>query len=123
MNTVYCQVCERDYKLNSYYRHSKSNKHILNEINLTKLKNKLTSATQEQKIECVKTNHTQIDVINEPTTINKQEVINTLEFFYESFNTKLDYPDGIKLQKIKMDSIKKFINNLMKDERHYKNLL
>lgn len=123
MNTIYCQVCERDYKLNSYYKHSKSNKHILNEINLTKLKNKLMSANLEQKNDCVNIINNQIDVINEPNKINKQEIINTIEFYYETFNNELDYPDGIKLQKIKKDSIKKFINNLMKDERHYKNLL
>ena len=106
MNNINCDVCKKDYKTNSYSRHLTTKTHLLNN-------------------EICKNNNNNINdnqtYIIETTTLNKQDVISTITGYYEAVNNGLTYPDGETLKNKKIESIKKFVNNLLKDERNYKN--
>ena len=111
MNSIKCDLCNKDYKYGSYERHLTSKKHLFNVYEYDhKHREKEEQREQEETVY----------VVEESENINKYDVIQTITYFYENFNNRLDYPDGEKLKKVKIESIKKFINNLMRDERTYK---
>ena len=108
MNSIKCDLCNKDYKYGSYERHLTSKKHLFNVYEYDHKQRE--QEEQEQPLY----------IIEEKEHINKYEVIETITHFYNFYNNRLDYPDGEKLKTLKINSIKKFINNLMKDERNYK---
>ena len=99
MNMIKCVVCNKEYKINSYTRHLTTKTHLLNNNNI---------------------NDNQTYII-ETNRLNKQDVINTITGYYKAVNNGLTYPDSETLKNKKIESIKKYVNNLLKDERNYKN--
>jgi hypothetical protein len=111
MDLIKCDLCNKNYKYGYYEKHLTSKKHLFNVYNYDhKQREQEEQREQEQHIYTVEKSE----------NINKSDVIETITYFYENFNNRLEYPDGEKLKKVKIESIKKFINNLMRDERTYK---
>jgi len=117
MDLIKCDLCNKNYKYGSYERHLTSKKHLFNVYNYD---HKQREQEEQRGQEGQGEQEQHIYIVEKSENINKSDVIETITYFYENFNNRLEYPDGEKLKKVKIESIKKFINNLMRDERTYK---